>query len=110
MTALGVIRVGDLGTYIEIDFVDTNSADVNSPLDISHNVNKITIVDPDGNQNGPFTMTLVNTGTDGKAFYITSLVTSIWTKGGMWRWFGTADTGNRTVSTNDALREVLNKP
>lgn len=110
MANLGKFRVGDLGSVIQILFQDTNVSDSNVILDLTNSTAiKITIIDPDGVVYGPFDMVKVNSpGSDGLAQYTTSQVTSLWNKGGMWRWYGTANFSNApSVSTNDATREIL---
>src|SRR5689334_3232855 len=104
----GLIRVGDLKTYVELDFNFTDINGVNNVLDISGATSKtITFIDPNGNIIGPFALTFVTNGTDGKAFYNTSNVTSQWTIAGLWRWFGTVTLPAGTFSSNDVTRQVL---
>jgi len=106
---LGLIRVGNLKTYVELVFNDTDTSDINHVLDISGSTSKkITFIDPDGTSLGPFDLTFVNTGGDGRAYYYTDSSNSLWTKAGIWRWYGTATlSSGEKISTNDVVREVL---
>ena len=108
MVTLGKFHVGDLSSYVELDFIQTNKADVNTPQDLSSATSLlITFFDPDGNQYGPFNMTFVTDGTDGKAYYKTDPITSLWVTNGFWKWFGTLIDPNGKASTNDVIREIL---
>jgi len=106
---LGLIRVGNLGTYVELDISDTNTSDINVVLDISGaTVKQITFIDPDGIQT-IIAANFVNNGTDGKMYVTTSTTgAGLWTKAGIWKWYGTVFlAGGVVVSTNDVIREVL---
>jgi hypothetical protein len=109
MPNLGKIRVGDLGTVIDILFQDTSYQDVNAALDLTNALSiSITVTDPDGFVVGTFNMVKVNPpGTDGLATYVTNQIVSLWTKPGFWHWFGTATFAGNKISTLDAIREVL---
>src|SRR5947209_20373881 len=107
--ALGLIRVGNLITYVELVINDTNTSDVNAILDISGaTIKQITFIDPDGVQT-IIAANFVTNGTDGRMFVNTSgSGAGLWTKAGVWKWFGTVFlTGGIVVSTNDVVREIL---
>ena len=72
-----LIRMGDLSTYIEVlvQYADLNDAVFVAPLDTATSI-KITFLDPDSKPVGPFNMTVVTTGADGFAFYITNQILS----------------------------------
>jgi hypothetical protein len=110
MVTLGKIRVNDLSTNIRVLIQDTNSLDVNVLVDVSAAITlQITILDPDGNVivDHVSGLTKPNGGSDGLVQYVTSGVTSIWTKSGFWSWWITYDIGGGKKNTFSAIREVL---
>src|SRR2546427_6793199 len=84
------IHVGDRGTIIIMTFKNLDINNVPQILDLSNTniVLRITFIKPNGIFQGPFDMTLLGDGRDGRAYYITNRTFSLWDQVGTWQWFG----------------------
>jgi hypothetical protein len=86
MVNLGKIYVGNLGTDFQYACQTTDVlGTTNSPTDLS-TASSITIIltDPYGFETSYAAAALNSPGTDGIAHFITSIITSIWTKPNFW--------------------------
>ena len=88
--AVDPIHIGDRGTIIIMTFKNVDVNGNPQVLDLSNPgiILRITFVKPSGIFYGPFDMTLVSDGKDGRAYYITNRTFSIWDAVGTWGWFG----------------------
>lgn len=103
------IHIGDLGTYLQINFrfIDVDGTDKVLDLSPVGTVVTIIFIRPDETTAGPFAMTLVTNGTDGEASYTTSTASSIWTQSGTWKWYGNVTfSGGSSYNSEEALHVV----
>src|SRR3989442_767569 len=84
------IHVGDRGTILIMTFKNLDQTGNPQILDLSNpGVSvRITFIKPSGVYFGPFDMTRVTDGKDGRMYYITSRTFSLWDTIGTWQWFG----------------------
>jgi len=103
------VRVGDKNTDFQLVVQETNVAGTNVIVDLSTGVTskEIIIVDPDGNESGPFTATFVTDGTDGIINYVQTDANLI-DEPGVWSYKAKIVFTTTAINeSNDAFFEVL---
>jgi len=107
--AIAKVRVGDKNTDFQLLVQETNVSGTNVLVDLSSGITtkEIIIVDPDGNESGPFTATFVTDGTDGIINYVNTDAALI-DEPGIWSYKAKiVFTTSAINESNDAFFEVL---